>query len=113
MSVVTLEDLQGCRIARLSGEIDLKSSPAVRKALLACVAEPVPVIVDLGAVDYIDSSGVAGLVEAYQHTRKSGQGFALAQVSTPALRVLQLARLDRIFPIHPTLDEAITALGTA
>lgn len=93
----------------LSGEVDLQSSPKVRKALLQCLAEKRDVLVDLGAVTYIDSSGVASLVEAFQGARKNSTRFGLVGVSAAAMRVLQLARLDRVFAIHASLDEALKA----
>jgi anti-sigma B factor antagonist len=69
------------------------------------------VLVDLSAVDYIDSSGIASLVEAFQKAKKAGTGFALASPNPAALRVLELARLDRVFRIFATLEEALDAGG--
>ena len=90
----------------LSGDVDLESSPKVRTVLLDCVGKKLPVLVDMSAIAYIDSSGVASLVEAFQSARKLGTSFALVSVSEAALRVLQLARLDKIFAIHSTLGDA-------
>ena len=67
------------------------------------------VLVDLSAVTYIDSSGVASLVEALQASRKKGTQFALAAASEPARRVLELARLDRVFTMHDTVEDALNA----
>jgi len=91
----------------LSGDIDLESSPRVRTALLDCVSLKTTVIVDLTAVSYIDSSGVASLVEAFQSARKGGTRFALAAVSEAALRVLELARLDKVFSIYTTVADGL------
>ena len=75
--------------------------------MLDCVGRNRTVLVDMSAIAYIDSSGVASLVEAFQSARKAGSRFALVAVSEAALRVLQLARLDRIFSIHASLDDAL------
>jgi anti-sigma B factor antagonist len=99
----------GSTVVAFEGEIDLSCSPEARKVLLACVKRKVPVVVDLSAVTYIDSSGVASLVESLQTARKGGTAFILAAVSEAALRVLQLARLDRVFTIHDTLEEGLAA----
>jgi anti-sigma B factor antagonist len=88
----------------LTGDVDLERSPEVRKLLLEQIGAGHGVIVDLSAVSYIDSSGVASLVEAFQNARKRGSDFALASVSQAAMRVLELARLDKIFTIHASLD---------
>jgi anti-sigma B factor antagonist len=65
------------------------------------------VLVDLSGVSYIDSSGVASLVEAFQRAKKSGVEFALVAVNAPALRVLELARLDKVFTIHESLADGL------
>lgn len=94
-------------IVALSGEIDLDSSPKVRTVLLQSVGARRAVLVDMSAVSYIDSSGVASLVEAYQSARRGKTPFALVAVSAAAMRVLELARLDRVFAIHANVEEAM------
>ncbi len=89
----------GQAIVYLTGEIDLDKSPAARAALLHCVTQHSAVHVDMSAVDYIDSSGVASLVEALQKARSRKVEFHLRQVSPATLKVLALARLDRVFSI--------------
>jgi len=84
----------------LSGEIDLESSPEARKALLNAVSRKKPMVVDLGEVTYIDSSGIASLVEAYQKAKNAKLNFVLTHVGDGVMRVLSLARLDQVFPIQ-------------
>lgn len=97
-------------VIAFSGDIDLQTSPDARKALLGLVGKGQPILVDLSGVGYIDSSGVASLVECLQSVKKSGQKLVLVSVSDGALRVLQLARLDRVFTICATLDEGVAAV---
>ncbi|WP_404380199.1 STAS domain-containing protein [Caenispirillum salinarum] len=97
-------------VAALSGDVDLERSPAVRRALLDALRDRRPVIVDLSQVTYIDSSGIASLVEAYQTARKQDSTLVLAAVAPAALRVMQLARLDRVFTIRDSVDDALAAL---
>lgn len=94
-------------IVELSGDIDLDSSPKVRSVLLESVGARRGVLVDMSAVSYIDSSGVASLVEAYQSARRASTSFALVAVSDAAMRVLELARLEQVFAIHANVEEAI------
>ncbi len=96
-------------VVRLSGDVDLESSPVARRALLASTERSRCVLVDLSAVKYIDSSGIASLVEAYQSARGKQIAFALAAVSPEALRVLQLARLDKVFTIYATVADGLGA----
>ncbi len=97
----------GSVVVALKGEIDLQNSPALRLALLDQLSEHRDVVVDLGGVDYIDSSGIACFVEAYQMARSQGMRFCLAAVSAQAMRVLKLARLDEIFVIFDRVDQAV------
>jgi anti-sigma B factor antagonist len=97
----------GAVVVVLSGEIDLQHSPNVRRQLMELMFERRDVLVNLAKVAYIDSSGVASLVEAYQMARKNATRFVLVAVSQPVLRVLQLARLDKVFTLADTEDAAL------
>lgn len=107
---VDITNRDGAAVAQLSGEVDLERSPGVRRALLDALSARKPVVVDLSAVSYIDSSGIASLVEAYQTARKQGTPFVLCAVSPAALRVMQLARLDKVFDIRASVDDALAAV---
>ena len=93
-------------VVRLRGEVDLSWSQQVRKAILAALGASGKVGVEMSEVSYIDSSGIAALVEGLQNARSKGQQFGLVGVSKAVMAVLQLARLDRVFPIFPDLDAA-------
>ena len=84
----------------LCGEIDLESSPEVRRLLLDQLSGGHSVQVDMADVSYMDSSGLASLVEAHQRAHDKSLRFALANVSDPVMKVLKLARLDRVFAIQ-------------
>lgn len=97
----------GFTIISLSGEVDLYYSPQARKQILRELKQRRNVLVDLSGVSYIDSSGVATLVEGYQLARDKRLEFALVGVSDAAMRVLQLARLDKVFPIFASVGERL------
>ena len=101
----------GATIVAFEGDVDLQSSPAARKILLECVDKSSTVLVDLSGVEYIDSSGVASLVESFQNARKKNQQYVLVSVSEGAMRVLQLARLDKVFTICDSVDDALAEVG--
>jgi anti-sigma B factor antagonist len=106
-----VKNVNGAAVVALTGDVDLQTSPAVRQKLLESLEQYRRIVVDLSAVNYIDSSGVASLVEAFQVSRKKGSTFALASVSSAAMRVLSLARLDKVFTIHPSVEAALAAQG--
>lgn len=95
-------------VVSIVGDIDLRHSARVREALLGCVERAQTVVVDMAAVESIDSSGVAGLLEAGQTAKKAGRRFVLAAVGETVLRVIKIARLDTIFDIVPTVADART-----
>ncbi|WP_417798668.1 STAS domain-containing protein [Terasakiella pusilla] len=111
MNLSTREE-NGIVIFELDGEIDLETSPKLRQALLQQVNAGKSVCVGMQDVAYIDSSGIASLVEAYQTARRNSSGFGLACISDSAIRVLQLARLDKVFTIHDTIETAVSDLST-
>jgi anti-sigma B factor antagonist len=83
----------------LTGEIDMDRSPEVRKALVAAVARGRPLTVNLADVGYMDSSGIACLVLAFQQAGSAKVDFQLAHVQPRVRKVLELARLDKVFRI--------------
>ena len=102
---------QGFAIVELAGEVDLSCSPDARKQILECLSAKKDLLVDLSQVTYIDSSGVASLVEGYQTAKKKSLKFGLVGVSSAAMNVLQLARLDKVFPIHASVEERVQEDG--
>ncbi len=103
----SVREEQGAVIACLGGDVDLENSPRARELLLECVGRGKKVLVDLSGVSYIDSSGVASLVEAFQVAKRNQTGFALVSVNAAALRVIELARLDKVFTIHESVADGL------
>ncbi|MCA1806134.1 MAG: STAS domain-containing protein [Xanthomonadaceae bacterium] len=99
-----VDEKDGYAVVRLTGEVDLNHSPEARRVILDCLQKQMPLLVDLSSVDYIDSSGVASLVEGYQLSRSRQLDFGLIGVSDAAMNVLRLARLDKVFPIYASLE---------
>jgi len=93
----------------ISGDIDLATSPQLRKALLHEFRElKMPrVVLNLGGVRYIDSSGVASLVEGLKASRDVGSRFILFGLNRTVREVLQLSKLVRIFEIHENEAESV------
>lgn len=96
----------------LSGELDYHSSPELREKLTELTSKQSPkILVDLGGVDYMDSSGIATFVEAFQKSKRY-QGRLILAALTPTVRgVFEIAKLDSIFEISPTVKEAVDGLS--
>ena len=106
---ISARHLDKMTIFDISGDIDLATSPELRKALLRELRElRMPrVILNLKAVRYIDSSGVASLVEGLKASRDVGSRFVMFGLNTTIREVLQLSKLVRIFEICDSEEQAV------
>jgi len=95
----------------LSGDIDFANSPRVRDSVLREIRESLTprVLVNLSQVRYIDSSGVASLVEGLKASRDLGSRFILFGLSTSAKEVLQLSRLIKVFEVYENEEQAMAS----
>ena len=98
-----------CSVVHVEGDIDLKTSPELRGAILDLYEKrgQERVILDMGRVNYIDSSGVASLVEGLQEAKKRNARFILCALNDAPRHVLELTRLTKVFEITKTVDEAL------
>lgn len=101
----------GATVVDIVGDITLHNSPEVRKTLLVALHGKGTgrVIVNLKDVRYIDSSGVASLVEGLKASRETGIRLALVGLSPAARQVLELTRLLKLFEVHEDEQEALKA----
>src|SRR5579864_6389883 len=106
---ISIRRVDNTAIVDVSGDIDLASSPEVRKALLHEVRDNrrPRVVMNLSEVRYIDSSGVASLVEGLKASRDIGSRFILVGLNTSAREVLQLSRLLKIFEVYDNEEQAL------
>lgn len=100
-------------ILKLRGDVDMSSSPDVRSSLAGVFKEGASgkaLLIDLSQVRYMDSSGIATLVEAMQSCMKNGMRLRLVNLSAPVRDVFELARLASVFEIFPSVAEASAGL---
>ena len=111
MQIVTSES-EAAKILQLSGEIDLHASPALRAELQACVKDQTPVLLlDFGGVDYIDSSGLATLIEYVRESGTHGGKLALFGLQKKVRTVFDLVRLNELFVIGDTAESTLAILA--
>ena len=99
----------GAVVVHLAGELDLYNAHQVREALLACCTDaPERLVVDLAAVEFLDSTVLGVLVEA--RSRMSDRtGFVLAAPGAEATRALEVSGLDKHFVVRTTVEEALAS----
>ena len=95
-------------LVQLTGRLDATSNAEVRSRLGTLLEEvdPPKLVIDLGQVPFIDSSGLAALVSGLRVAREKGGNIALSAVQPQAQTVFRLTMLDHIFSMHPTFGEA-------
>jgi len=107
---VQCESRDDATILRPKGEIDLSRSPALRHHLSEAQRDqPGRLIIDLHDVPYMDSSGVATLVEAMQTARRQGSQLVLCAMQDKVRSIFEIARLDMVFTIVASTDDALSA----
>lgn len=97
---IEFSELDGTMHLTVHGDVDLYTSPDLRSAILKSVTKKKHhVRVNLASVTYMDSSGVATLIEGLKEASTRKLVFALIAPSEPVMKVLQLSRLDNVFTV--------------
>jgi anti-anti-sigma factor len=116
-SAAQLDD--GVRVIEVRGELDLSTAPQLEGPLDEAVADgDSSVLIDLSGCEFIDSTGIALIVRAWQRTAQDGngdgdggkRGFVICSQNEQVRRVLEITGLELSIPIHPTRDDALAAL---
>jgi anti-anti-sigma factor len=104
----------GVRVVSVRGELDLSTAPDLEVPLEQAVSSgDGSVLVDLSECEFIDSTGIALIVRAWQRLDRDADGsgrLVLCSGNNQVRRVLEVTGLEHSIPIHHTRDEALTAL---
>lgn len=107
---ITVEQRSNYLLIIPSGDVDLSTSRELQQTIRQHMdRKPQRMVVDLAKVPYMDSSGVATLVEAMQLARKQSTRLVLSAMQPKVRSIFEIARLDRVFTIVATLDDATGA----
>jgi len=103
----------GYQLFRLAGLLDAFSEPAFRKVVGRCIDDgPHNIILDLTAIDFLDSSGVGVLVQIAKKIK--GLSGSLQIVSNARVnQTVKLVRLDQVLSLQPSVEAAIARLPQA
>jgi anti-sigma B factor antagonist len=97
-------------IVEVGGEIDVATAPRLREQLISLVNdERYQIVVDMAAVDFIDSTGLGVLISGLKRVKTRGGTFALSCTEPRILKVFEITGLLAVFPVHDTVDDAISA----
>ncbi len=104
---ISIRDAGETKIVEVEGDVDLGTSPDLRRALFDSFRQASKVALNLRTVRYMDSSGIATLIEVLKDSQKTNKRFVLFGLSPAVLQVFRLTHVIRIFQVFETEQEAL------
>lgn len=104
---ISVRDMGSCRVVDVDGEVDLGTSPELRRTLFDALHAVGKLALNLAAIRYIDSSGIATLIEVLNRANHLKKQFVLFGLSPAVQDVFRLTHVVRVFQVCQTEREAI------
>ena len=104
---ISVRDVGNAKVVEVAGDVDLGTSPQLRSTLFEMLNSGAKLALNLAAIRYIDSSGIATLIEVLKDSHHLNKEFVLFGLSPAVLRVFQLTHVIRIFRVCQTEQEAL------
>ena len=106
---VRIDPKQGLTVCHIDGEIDINSSPMIKKSFDRLISQKTPkIVINLSKVTYVDSSGLATLVELLKNMRSYNGRMRLACMSPKIKSLFEITKLEKLFEILADEETAIT-----
>ena len=106
------EDRNGITVCYVAGEIDINTSPEIKKVFDRLIgSKKGRLIINFKDVSYVDSSGLATLVEILKGLRSYGGKLKLTNLSTKVKNLFEITKLEKLFDIAKEEEEAVKAFG--
>jgi anti-sigma B factor antagonist len=100
-------------ILEVSGEVDVYTAPALRDRVTDLLdAGQQLLVIDLGGVEFLDSTGLGVLVAGLNRAREVGGSLALVCPQERVLKLFRITGLDEVFAVHNTVNEALASQAT-
>lgn len=100
-------------VLAVCGDVDIATAPALREHLADAVGTYEGIVVDLGDVPFLDSTGLGVLVAAQNRARLSGASLVIARPQRIVRNALRLVQVDTVIDVYESLDDALAAAGPA
>jgi anti-sigma B factor antagonist len=100
----------GWTVVSIYGELDVASAPALRERLVELVTQGYHhLVLDLEGLDFLDSTGLGAIISALKRARTNGGDLRLVCTQSRIRRLFEITALDKAFPLHSSLDDAVRA----
>ena len=100
MMEILEERIDSIDVLKLEGRLDASSGKDIKEKVSALAKEKrVNLVIDIGAIDFIDRSGLGSLVASLRSVNKLGGDIKIASLQNPVRAIFELTRLHRIFEI--------------
>jgi anti-anti-sigma factor len=109
--IVRRQPLDGAVCLSLSGEVDLANASDLRAHLKAVAQNDTNLILDMGDLRYMDSSGIQTLVDAHRTFKQTNRQMALASVPPMIQKILNITGVDRLVPVFASIETALKGLN--
>ncbi|MEU0333887.1 STAS domain-containing protein [Streptomyces sp. NPDC006193] len=110
LAITTQHDASGAVVLSVTGELDHYTGPALRQAVEEVLRTPgTGLIADLSGVQYCDSTGMTVIITTYHRAEAAGSPLVVAGLSPGLAELFRVAGLDQIFPLYPTVRDAVGA----
>lgn len=105
---IRIDEKDGVSVCHVDGEIDINTAPNVKKAFDKIIKEKkAKIVINLEKVAYIDSSGLATLVELLKNFRTYGAKLKLVSLSAKVKSLFEITKLEKLFDIFEKEEEAL------
>lgn len=106
---VKMSEKSGLVVCHVDGEVDINTSPDIKKSFDKLISSKTPkIVINLSKVTYVDSSGLATLVEILKNMRAYGGRLRLTNMSGKIKSLFEITKLEKLFEIIADEDEAIS-----
>jgi anti-sigma B factor antagonist len=105
-----VSEVGGWTVVAVHGEIDVATSPTLRERLIDLVSNGATrMVLDLEAVDFVDSTGLGTIVSVLKRARTHGGDLRLVCTEARIRRLFEITGLDKAVPLHASLEDALSA----
>lgn len=113
MLSISVRDLGGVRVMKLTGDLDSFTSKRLSNAAGAWASECVKLLINLDGLKYIDSSGLSALVAISVHAEEQGVPMVISCRNPRIFRVFEITGLDKYFNTEGVLPESVLNIGAS